>query len=213
MARGRRGWALETIDGATCYRVPLGKDRKRGTCLVLQEDWDWYRAKGYSTTVRLSGGNVMTSVGGKNFVVARILAGAQTGERVKYVNDNHKDLRRSNLQLVKGKGGEQPIVPALTIPERDKIRPEQADFYDYSYGGGAPRLAVRSTRTGRMDTFDGSSRDPTRPQLEHGKMDIEGFIADKFTDGTLPAPKYSMTRKQQRRAFPGQERIRRWGPH
>lgn len=215
MGRAKRTAVLEKYDGEDCYRVPLGKAKKHGTCRILQEDWDWYRAKGFSTTIRLSGGNVMVTVGDRNYTVARIIAGAQPGWRVKFANDNKKDLRRSNLLLVKGKGGSQAIKPPLKIPDRDKIWPEGADHYDYSFGG-VVRTPVRDIHTGKpKDTFNGDNlkQPPGRKELEPGKIEIEGFIADKFTDGAFPAPKYSMSLRQQRRTFPGQRRIKRWGPN
>ena len=136
-----------------CALVPLGKEGKQGRAIIETDDWDRYLANDYSPRLRLnSSGNVVTglsqSARGRSCdtTVARIILRSQAkkGHRVRYVNGDPKDLRRKNLELVRGKGGEA-LRPNMPDPRRGrrKVHPafiangEQADQREgLFYAGG-----------------------------------------------------------------------------
>lgn len=114
--------SFEAIDGVMCALVPLGKEGKQGRAIIETNDWDRYLANDYSPRLRLnSSRNVVTghrqSARSRSCdtTVARIILRSQAkkGHRASYVNGDRKDLRRKNLVLVRGKGGDalRPNMP------------------------------------------------------------------------------------------------------
>lgn len=115
----KRHVALETIDGEECVRVPLGSKGKHGTCIMLRVSWEKYLSDNHSKSLRLINGNVFN---GSNQSVAKIITEA-AGLRIEFRNDNPRDLRLRNLELVAGKSGPR-IAPAPKITRSVK-RPEE----------------------------------------------------------------------------------------
>jgi len=102
-------WPIsEAIDGVQCVRVPLGRVGKQGEAIIEVEDWLSLQQRGYSPKLRLNNNKVMTShrdPGGKSttVTVASLIARPQDGYRVKFVNGNRLDLRKSNLSTQRGR--------------------------------------------------------------------------------------------------------------
>lgn len=126
-SRGRQP-SIRHIEGALCAVVPLGKKGKQGQATIEKADWDRYLENGYSPNLRLnSSGNVVTGHRQKaqgrscDTTVARIILRSmiQKGQRIRYVNGDRLDLRRKNLELARGSGGEA-LRPNMPDPRKGR---------------------------------------------------------------------------------------------
>ena len=109
MAKGHRIFeTFRDTDGTPLIRVSLGPENAKYA--VLEErDFVELVQSGLSPAWRLIAQGYVAAHstkpnGGKNLSPARVLLSAGKGDLVFYLDNDKTNLRRSNLQLVKGKG-------------------------------------------------------------------------------------------------------------
>lgn len=112
-------------DGAPVVFVQLAKGA--GECRMFEDDYNKLMAFGLSPNwcFNASGNGAryvragLSAVRGKLVTVARVLTGAGAGERVRYLDWDHLNLRSDNLYFTAGKAGrnDAALVAAVTLPE------------------------------------------------------------------------------------------------
>jgi len=86
--------------------VPLGPNGRHGECILDKSDMDRLLTMGVSTNWTLNNGYVTASgkTPSNHVLVARAITGAGFGEHVRFLDGNSRNLRRQNLQVMRGKG-------------------------------------------------------------------------------------------------------------
>ena len=90
--------------GEIIVTVPLGKNAKHGECILDKSDMDRLLTMGVSTNWTLNNGSVHAYSRSGHLTIARVITDASIGERVRYLDGNTLNLRKHNLELVRGKG-------------------------------------------------------------------------------------------------------------
>lgn len=87
--------------------VPLGRDGEQEALIDLQDYKDLV-ALGVSPNWQLRGGNVSAKssniAADESILVARVLMDARPGQMVRFKDRDYKNLQRSNLSVVSGRG-------------------------------------------------------------------------------------------------------------
>ena len=92
---------VKTKAGDSVAIVPLGPNGVHGECILDKADMDRLLAMGISTNWNYNHGAVTTK---KNTItIARAIMEAGPKTFIKYLDGNSKNLRRSNLELRKGR--------------------------------------------------------------------------------------------------------------
>lgn len=113
---------IELEDGDIVI-VPLGRQGSKHA-FIDKADYDYLMKLGLSTAWHESAGGYVAAVAhrarGNLINVARVLLNAGIGQYVRYVDGDPRNLRRSNLKLLKGGWAIRRDRAYLTPPERQR---------------------------------------------------------------------------------------------
>lgn len=178
----KRQATIEDLDGEKCARVPLGNKGKHGTCVLNKDDYERLLFRRYPPNWRLSNGNVILSqAGNDNVPVARLVADAGDGERVQFKNGDKRDLRRTNLILVQGKGGAKRGASERGGQRLHKVDARLLDSSELSafFGVEIPIKSSRKVQRQNREWFD---------QADGVAVEIRDWLAQQAArpDSVLP---------------------------
>lgn len=87
-----------TVGPDGSVHVPLARSGE-AKAMIDFEDYQYLISLGVSPNWQLCGGSVAAKIKGQSLLIGRILMDTNAGERVRFIDGNPRNLRRSNMAV------------------------------------------------------------------------------------------------------------------